>query len=305
MTQTVAVYVVEHFLGTVPESIRDTMEPLVARLDAARALPRSDPQRLPECCAARDALFAYAAQVSVGTLVALDAAAALGRAGTSDGARCAALGVLCEEAKVPHLELICEAACAATSPHSSAPPFVVDVARLAFARVLTRNQHLVSECKAAQLASNVEAMPVPADNDDEKRRAWRTHVLSTLRTIGLKPFVVRRMKPLEVRERLLGSVLWQALGDALGFLVEGRSAAEAAAFTRDVVRTGHVLRFGLTASWSDASKPRYLPLDGSAGPVTYAFGQYTDDTQCMRELLISIVATGGVLHAGHYRIRRK
>jgi hypothetical protein len=82
------------------------MDDMVARLDAARRLPRSDPTRLPACCAARDALFTYARQGRVDSLATLDAAAALQRAGTSDGTRVAALALLCEEPKLPHLPLL-------------------------------------------------------------------------------------------------------------------------------------------------------------------------------------------------------
>jgi ADP-ribosylglycohydrolase len=72
-------------------------------------------------------------------------------------------------------------------------------------------------------------------------------------------------------DRVAGSLLGLALGDALGFMVEARPPEEAAAFVRDRLGEG------------DAAEP-CLPD---------AFGQYSDDTQLARELLASVVDAGG------------
>ena len=105
------------------------------------------------------------------------------------------------------------------------------------------------------------------------------------------------------REQLLGSVLWQAAGDALGFLVEGRSAAECAAYTKDLVRTGAVVGYGLLRN-VPIDTPGYVPLaDAAAGDLFAAFGQYTDDTQLMRELLRSLASSEGRLDCGDFARR--
>jgi ADP-ribosylglycohydrolase len=71
---------------------------------------------------------------------------------------------------------------------------------------------------------------------------------------------------------LIGCLLGQALGDALGFVVEARPPDVAEAYVHD---------------WL---------LAGRAGERThpdYPFGQYSDDTQLARELLISVREAGG------------
>ena len=73
-------------------------------------------------------------------------------------------------------------------------------------------------------------------------------------------------------ERLAGSLIGTAVGDALGFLVEGQPAD---------VCSDYVDRF---------VRPRRLS-GLRRGP--YAYGQYSDDTQLSRELLASLVGAGG------------
>jgi hypothetical protein len=66
-----------------------------------------------------------------------------------------------------------------------------------------------------------------------------------------------------------GSLVGQALGDALGFPVEGCSPAECASYVDSVLRR----------------RPAVLP-----GRPPFPFGQYTDDTQLARELALSCVS---------------
>ncbi|HUR94702.1 MAG TPA: ADP-ribosylglycohydrolase family protein [Gemmatimonadales bacterium] len=68
-------------------------------------------------------------------------------------------------------------------------------------------------------------------------------------------------------ERLAGALLGQALGDALGFVVEAEPPEVASSYVRDVLLAG---------------------LAGDRGHPSYPFGQYTDDTQLSRELLLSV-----------------
>ena len=72
-------------------------------------------------------------------------------------------------------------------------------------------------------------------------------------------------------ERFMGCLIGQALGDALGFVVEGYPAAVCRRYVDEVLRAGRA---------------------GEAGREPFAFGQYTDDSQLARELLISYVARG-------------
>ncbi len=71
---------------------------------------------------------------------------------------------------------------------------------------------------------------------------------------------------------LTGCLLGQALGDALGFVVESRPADVAREYVRDCLL-------------ADRAGQRAHP--------EFPFGQYSDDTQLARELLLSFVETGG------------
>lgn len=73
---------------------------------------------------------------------------------------------------------------------------------------------------------------------------------------------------------LSGSVLGLALGDALGFVVEARPPAEAMDYAAE-------LRQGGPAAVGRRAHP------------DYPFGQYSDDTQLARELLLSLRDGGG------------
>jgi ADP-ribosylglycohydrolase len=75
-----------------------------------------------------------------------------------------------------------------------------------------------------------------------------------------------------IAERLTASILGQALGDALGFVVEAEPPAVAQAYVDDWLRAGRA---------GERSHPQYQ------------FGQYTDDTQLARELLRSFQQAGG------------
>ena len=77
---------------------------------------------------------------------------------------------------------------------------------------------------------------------------------------------------LSLEGRLSGCLLGQALGDALGFPVEGRSARVCASYVKDVLRSGRA---------------------DTVSADSFTFGQYTDDTQLARELVISYVDRQG------------
>jgi ADP-ribosylglycohydrolase len=71
---------------------------------------------------------------------------------------------------------------------------------------------------------------------------------------------------------LSGCLLGQALGDALGFVVEARPFEVAARYVDQYLRTGRA---------------------GDLGHPEFAFGQYSDDTQLARELLLSVLDAEG------------
>ncbi|HEX2251459.1 MAG TPA: ADP-ribosylglycohydrolase family protein [Gemmatimonadales bacterium] len=73
-------------------------------------------------------------------------------------------------------------------------------------------------------------------------------------------------------DQLAGALLGQALGDALGFVVEAQPPDIALAYVNEWIRTGRA---------TERSHPQY------------PFGQYSDDTQLARELLRSVYECGG------------
>jgi ADP-ribosylglycohydrolase len=75
-----------------------------------------------------------------------------------------------------------------------------------------------------------------------------------------------------IAEQLTGSIIGQALGDALGFVVEAEPPEVARAYVNDWLRAGRA---------GERSHPQY------------SFGQYTDDTQLARELLRSFEQSRG------------
>jgi len=72
--------------------------------------------------------------------------------------------------------------------------------------------------------------------------------------------------------RLSGSLIGLAIGDALGSVVEARPPEEARHYVADYLRAGRAQELGFG---------------------DFPFGQYSDDTQLARELLLSLVARGG------------
>ncbi|MFL5476266.1 MAG: ADP-ribosylglycohydrolase family protein, partial [Gemmatimonadales bacterium] len=73
-------------------------------------------------------------------------------------------------------------------------------------------------------------------------------------------------RSLDKAERLIGALLGEALGDALGFVVEAQPPEAAQSYVDEWLRRGRA---------GERSSPHY------------PFGQYSDDTQLARELLLS------------------
>ena len=73
-------------------------------------------------------------------------------------------------------------------------------------------------------------------------------------------------------ESISGCLLGLALGDALGFVVEAEPPAAAAAYVRDWLQAGRA---------------------GARSHPRFPFGQYSDDTQLARELLLSVRDSAG------------
>ncbi len=90
--------------------------------------------------------------------------------------------------------------------------------------------------------------------------------------VHLPSFPIVIAPTLTSAERLAGSLLGQALGDALGVVVEARTPRVARAYVTRWLRTGRA---------------------GTRGRDHRPFGQYSDDTQFTRELLLTYREAGG------------
>ena len=108
------------------------------------------------------------------------------------------------------------------------------------------------------------------DADAHKRTCWMYDVMLSI------------CDDLEV-EDLYGCLIGQCVGDALGFQVEGYGPDVCKKYVDEYVRPVKV--------------PRITRIEGMT------FGQYTDDSQLARELLVSIVETNGKVDAGVYAKR--
>jgi poly(ADP-ribose) glycohydrolase ARH3 len=78
--------------------------------------------------------------------------------------------------------------------------------------------------------------------------------------------------PIPISDRLTGCLLGQALGDAVGFVVEASPPEAAELYVRDCLLAGRA---------------------GERAHPQFPFGQYSDDTQIARELLLSVRDAGG------------
>lgn len=84
--------------------------------------------------------------------------------------------------------------------------------------------------------------------------------------------VIARSIATDLGDRLVGCLLGQALGDALGFVVEAEASEVAQHYVADWLLAGGA---------------------GERGHPRFPFGQYSDDTQLARALLLSVRDAGG------------
>lgn len=129
-------------------------------------------------------------------------------------------------------------------------------------------KHNLSDDQISQLIKYVEIYDING-KDSNNRIDWIHEIL--LNSYKLK------------KKDLLGCIIGKCVGDALGFQVEGYGPSVCKKYVEEIV------------------KPVKIPEITRIPGLT--FGQYTDDSQLTRELLISIVTAGGVVNADIYAKR--
>ena len=88
-------------------------------------------------------------------------------------------------------------------------------------------------------------------------------------------------------ENLAGSLIGKAVGDSIGFFVEGERSEVCCEYIKIVTsKTLHL--YGIDRSFGHSGRPRYSKIEGNEILIAFLYGQYTDDTQCARELLLSV-----------------
>ena len=88
-------------------------------------------------------------------------------------------------------------------------------------------------------------------------------------------------------ENISGSIIGNAVGNSIGFLVEGQNSATCCEYINlGIQKILHI--YGLNKNLGQNGEPRYCKIEGNEHSIAFAYGQYTEDTQCARELLSSI-----------------
>ena len=88
-------------------------------------------------------------------------------------------------------------------------------------------------------------------------------------------------------EHISGSIIGNAVGNSIGFLVEGQNSATCCDYVNLAIqKILHI--YGLNKNLGQNGNPRYCKIEGNENDIAFVYGQYTEDAQCARELLMSI-----------------
>jgi ADP-ribosylglycohydrolase len=88
-------------------------------------------------------------------------------------------------------------------------------------------------------------------------------------------------------ENISGSLIGKAVGNSIGLLVDGQNTDVCCEYI-DIVIKKITNLYGIDKDLGKSGKPRYCLIDGNEKTILFAYGQYTEDTQYTREMLLSI-----------------
>ena len=110
-------------------------------------------------------------------------------------------------------------------------------------------------------------------------------------------------KPDEFITKLFrASLIGLAVGDSLGFLVEGQPRHICERYVDEVIKTHSFLNYGIHKDFGQTGHPRYVASD-KADQWAFKLGQYTDDTQLCRELIKSLTIHKGEFNSSDFSDR--
>lgn len=101
----------------------------------------------------------------------------------------------------------------------------------------------------------------------------------------------------DITDNLKASMDGLAIGDAIGFLVEGQPRKVCEEYLQKVVKTREFHKYGVDKQFGQKGKDRYNECKSS---WAFKFGQYTDDTQLCRELIKTILNNKGKFSSDDY-----
>ena len=129
------------------------------------------------------------------------------------------------------------------------------------------------------------SLPTDVSKSEEDRHNKLCEILATF-FMMYSNIIYKNSKPSKTIDKMFkDSLIGQAVGDALGFLVEGTQRIVCEKYVNDVIKTRDFSRYGLNKMVGTEGYARY-----TSNPDDWVFklGQYTDDTQLCRELIKSI-----------------
>ena len=88
-------------------------------------------------------------------------------------------------------------------------------------------------------------------------------------------------------ENISGSLIGKAVGNSIGFLVDGQNSDVCCKYI-DIVIKKTINLYGIDKDLGKFGAPRYCLIEGNEKRILFPYGQYTKDTQFTREMLMSI-----------------
>ena len=100
-------------------------------------------------------------------------------------------------------------------------------------------------------------------------------------------------------DNISGSLIGTAIGESVGFLVEGHSPDSCYEYVDKIIVPKLVHLYGIDKDMGRTGKSRYCRIDENT--ASFQYGQYTIDTQSSREMLLSI--ENGVFNVDSFKKR--